>query len=774
MGHRRRNGGEARAWRVAMRLAALLLAFALSPAMAPPATAQTYSFTEVSIEGNQRVAAETIISYAGIASGENLSAAELNDAYQGVVASGLFESVNFEPRGSTLEIRVVERPTINRIAFEGNRRIPDEDLEGLVSSQPRRVYVPSTAEADAEKIVQAYAQAGRLTATVEPKIIERADNRVDLVFEITEGKVVSIERLSFVGNRAFSDRRLRQVLETKQAGLLRTLFRNDTFIADRLEFDKQLLRDFYAARGYVDFEVLSVSSELTRSRDGFLITFNLREGQQFRVGNVTVASDLPEIDVADFEEALKLKPGIVYSPSKVDRTITRLERLATRKRMDFIRVMPRVSRNDRAGTLDLEFVIERGPRVFVERIEIKGNATTLDRVIRHQFTTVEGDPFDPRAIRQAAERIRALNFFSDVQVEAREGTAPDQRIIDVTVEEKPTGQLAFGVNFSVANGAGANVSFSESNFLGRGQTLAFSFNVGNDTQDSSIRFVEPAFLGRDVAFSFSASYFETDRDNDQLFDTFGASLSPALEFPIAENTRLQLRYTIERQNLNNFTGTSPIIARDVALGTQVASKLGYTLSYDTRTTGLDPTAGILLRFNQDFAGVGGDREFVETTALIGGQKKVRNEDVTLIAQLEGGLLTMINGDSRFTERYFLNGKIRGFEPDGLGPRDPAVEGGEALGGNAFAVARFDAEFPLGLPEDVGLTGGVFADVGTVWGLDDTDGGRVDDGFDLRSAVGVSLIWRSAIGPLRFNFSRAVLSESFDEEQNFDLSVATTF
>ena len=773
MGHRCRNGRPAH-WHLIrqLALAPALLAFALSSAMVPPVSAQTYSFTDVSIEGNQRVAAETIISYAGIASGETLSAADLNDAYQGVLASGLFESVTFEPRGNTLAISVVERPTINRIAFEGNRRIPDEDLQGLVASQSRRVYVPSTAEADAEKIVQAYAQAGRLTATVTPKIIERADNRVDLVFEITEGKVVSIERLSFVGNRAFSDRRLRQALETKQAGLLRTFFRNDTFIADRLEFDKQLLRDFYAARGYVDFEVLSVSSELTRARDAFLITFNLREGQQFRVGEVSVSSDLPEVDVTDFEEALKLRSGVVYSPALVDRNIARLERLATRKRLDFIRVMPRVNRNDREGTLDLDFVIERGPRVFVERIEIKGNATTLDRVIRQQFSTVEGDPFDPRAIRQAAERMRALGFFSDVQVEAREGTSPDQRIIDVTVEEKPTGQLAFGVNFSVANGAGANVSFSERNFLGRGQTLAFSFNIGNDTQDSSFRFVEPAFLGRDVAFSFRLSYFETDSDNDQLFDTLGASISPALEFPIAENTRLQLRYTIERENLNNFRGLSPIIARDVAQGSTVASKVGYTLSWDTRTTGLDPTGGYLVTFSQDVAGLGGDRDFIETTALFGARKKIRNEEVTLSAQLEGGLLSMINDDSRFTERYFLNGKIRGFEPDGLGPRDPLD--GEALGGNTFVVARFDAEFPLGVPEDVGLTGGVFADVGTVWDLDDTDGGRVDDGFDLRSAVGVSLIWRSAIGPLRFDFSRAVLKESSDEEQNFNLTAATTF
>lgn len=751
-------------------LACLIVAVLALIVAATSVSAQAYRFTNLVIEGNRRVAGETIITNAGIARGEELSAGDLDDAYQAVVESGLFERVTFRPEGRTLTIEVVERPTLNRITFEGNSRIPDADLSRLVSSQPRRVYSPKTAEADAERITQAYAEQGRLTATVTPQIIERADNRVDLVFEITEGRVISIERLSFVGNAAFSDRRLGQVLETKQAGLLRTFFRNDTFIGDRLEFDKQLLSDFYSARGYIDFRVQSVSTELTRARDAFLITFNIREGQQFRVGDVSVTSDLAEVDTEAFRQALDLRSGVVYSPDLIDRDIARLERLALEERLDFISVEPQLTRNDRELTLDIEFRVQRGPRVFVERIDIKGNATTLDRVIRRQFTTAEGDPFNPRAIRAAADRIRSLGFFADVQVEAREGTSPDKRIIEVTVEEQPTGSLSFGASFSVSDGPGANIEFSESNFLGRGQSLSFSFNVGTDTSRSSFSFREPAFLGRDVAFAFSASYFEAIENNDRLFNSTTANITPSLQFPVGDNSRLSLRYSIEQEDLSDYEGDSNIIARDVALGETIASKVGYTYSYDTRGTGLDPTAGIVFRFSQDFAGLGGDRDYVETTALLGGQRKIRNESVTLTAEVEGGLLAMIDGDSRITERYFLDSKIRGFEPDGIGPRD----NGEALGGNSFAVARLEAEFPLGLPEDVGLTGGVFADVGTVWGLDDTDGGAVDDGFILRSALGVSLIWRSAIGPLRFNFSQAVLKESFDETQNFDLTVATNF
>ena len=778
------RGPEARPARravIAKRLAlTVFLALAgVVGASLSPASAQTYAFTSVQVEGNQRVDAATILSYAGIARGESLSAAELNDAYQRIVNSGLFETVELIPQGGRLLIRVAEYPTINVINFEGNARLSDEDLSKIVKSQSRRVYSPALAEDDAAAIVQAYEQQGRLAATVVPKIIRRSDNRVDLAFEIVEGQVIEVQRISFVGNRNYSEFRLRRALRTKQAGLLRRFIRSDTFIADRIAFDKQVLSDFYQARGYVDFQVLSVTSELTRNRDAFLITFNIREGQQFRFGEVTASSDVPQIDPATYQDAIRISSGTVYSPSHVENAIARLERLAVDQGLDFIRVEPRIRRNDRDLTLDVDFVLTKGPRVFVERIDIEGNATTLDRVIRRQFRTAEGDPFNPRAIRAAAERIRALGFFKTAEVTSREGTAPDKVIVDVNVEEKPTGSLSFGVNYSVANGAGATVSFTERNFLGRGQYLSFSFSTGIDNNVTSISFAEPAFLGRDVRFGFDASYAESTSENDTLFDTRAIRVSPSLEFPLGERTRLALRYTLAQEEMFNYTGRSPIIDAEVAQGAQIDSKIGYSLSYDSRDTGLNPNAGILLRFNQDFAGLGGDREYIETSALIAAETTAFNEDVTLRAEFEGGLLSMSGSDSRMTDRYFLNGKMRGFDNNGLGPRDgsPPTKTDEALGGNAYAVMRLEAEFPIGLPEEYGITGGVFADAGSVWSLDNTTGGTtggVDDSFHLRSAVGVSIFWETPIGPLRFNFSQAIDKQSYDVTRSFDLTIATRF
>ncbi|WP_074221500.1 outer membrane protein assembly factor BamA [Rhodovulum sp. ES.010] len=753
----------------------ILLAFAVLCAASPQASqAQTYRFSSVEVNGNERVDAATIVSYAGIARGETVSAARLNDAYQAILDSGLFEFVELQPRGGVLVINVTEYPTINRINFEGNRRINDEELAAIVQSQSRRVYSPSAAEADAAVIIGAYEQQGRLAASVTPKIIRRSENRVDLVFEIVEGAVVEVERISFVGNRTYSERRLRRALGTKQAGLLRRFIASDTFIADRIEFDKQVLRDFYLSRGFVDFQVLSVAPELTRNRDAYLLTFTIREGQRFSFGEITTVSDLDTVDPVEFERAVAMRPGQTYTPVAIEQTIARMERLASQKGLDFVRVDPRITRDDRDLTLGVEFALTRGPRMFVERIDIEGNATTLDRVIRRQFRTVEGDPFNPREIREAADRIRALGFFADAEVTAREGSAPDQMIVDVDVEEQPTGSLGFGLSYSQVDGAGAAISFSETNFLGRGQLLSFRVDTGTDNATSRFTFSEPAFLGRDVRYSFSAVYAETDAQFDALYDTRVIEVTPiSLSFPISEQSRFELRYTFGEGNIRNYEGASPIIQADADRGALSYSKIGYTLSYDSRRTGLNPNAGFLLEFSQDYAGLGGDIEYIETTALAAAQTTAWNEEITLRAELEGGLLSMLgNEDSRLIDRYFLNGKIRGFEGNGLGPRDLGTPDEEALGGNMYAVARFEAEFPLGLPEEYGITGGLFADVGSVWDLDSP--GAVDDGFNLRSVVGVSVFWDTPIGPLRFNFSNALQKEDYDREQNFDLTISTRF
>nr|WP_232209673.1 outer membrane protein assembly factor BamA [Rhodobacter sp. SW2] len=757
------------------------------------AEAQSYSFSQVTVEGNQRVDAPSILGFAGIGRGQTVTAGELNDAYQRIVNSGLFEEVAISPQGGTLLIRVKEYPMINIVNFEGNKKLKDEVLADIAKSQSRRAYSPSQAEADAAAITEAYRQSGRLAVTVDPRIIRRSDNRVDLVFEVTEGRVVEIERLSFVGNRAFSDRRLRQVLETKQAGLFRQLVQRDTLVPERLDTDKQVLRDFYLSRGYIDMQVLDASAETVRERDAQFVTFTVQEGQKFSFGKISAVSEVEGVDIAEFQALLKIRPGVTYSPAIIENNIARLEALALRKGLNFVRIDPRVTRNERDMTLDIEFALTRGEKIFVERIDIEGNTTTLDQVVRRQFRTVEGDPFNPREIRQSAERIRALGFFDNASVEAQPGSGPDQVVVKVGVEEKPTGSLSFGATYGVAAGFGATASLSESNFLGRGQYVSVSFSTGTADVNSSVTFIEPAFLGRDLKFKFNAFYTRTSNQY-ALYDTQLIGISPAIEFPVSQNGTLELRYSLRQDQIRNVervtaddpttpeneasNGSSEILWAEEDMGKPIASAFGYTYSFDSRKSGLNPKGGYLLRFSQDFAGAGGDVRSMTTTALAMAETKVYHDDITLRAIFEGGAVNTFNGgSSRVTNRFFGTGKIRGFEPNGLGPRDLLADNEDALGGNYFAVARFEADFPLGLPEEYNIRGGLFADIGSVWGLDNvagSGGGTVDDSMQLRSAIGASLFWETPIGPLRFNFSKALQKESYDQEQNFDLTISTKF
>lgn len=748
-------------------------------ASAPPAKAQEFVFNSIVVEGNARIGDEAIANQLGITRGQSVSAGELNDGVQRLQNSGLFETVRVEPQGRTLRVTVVELPTVNRINFEGNRRIKDDALSALVSSQERRVFNPAQAERDAAAISEAYANEGRISARVTPRVIKRSQNRVDLVFEIFEGNVVEIERLSFVGNREFSDRRLRRVLDTKQAGIFRTFIRSDTFVADRIEFDKQVLQDFYFSRGYVDFRTLSVNAELAEERDGFFLVFNVQEGQQFSFGEITVTSEIKDVDADEYLSIVKVRPGVIYSPSLVENEISRMERLSIRNSVDFMRVEPRITRNERDLTLDVEFVLSRGPRIFVERIDIEGNTTTLDRVVRRQFRVAEGDPFNPREIREAAERIRALDFFETAEVNAREGSSPEQVIVDVDVVEQPTGSLNFGASYSVNDGVGVAVSFQERNFLGRGQALTLNFSTASEAERYGFRFVEPRFLGRDVEFGLELDFSEGN-SSFLSYDSETILFQPQITFPVSENGRLALRYTAQQSEMQarDPVEHGVVIGNEIAVGEQLTSSLGYTYTYDTRRTGLNPNAGVLFEFGQDFAGLGGDTEFVRTTARVTGQRTAFNEDVTLRATLEAGALAWSGGDNRTIDRFILNSSvIRGFEPGGIGPRDTTATDSNALGGNLYVAARFEAEFPVGLPSELGIRGALFYDVGNLWNLDDANlagGSVVGEGGSFRHVIGFGVLWDTAIGPLRFNFTDAVRKEDFDREQSFDLTISTRF
>jgi len=736
------------------------------------AAAQGFSFSSFTIEGNQRVADSTILSFAGLAPGAALDVAGLNDAGQDIRETGLFESVELIPQGNGLLIRVVEYPTINRINIEGNSRISDAELLPVIQSAPRRVFTPAQAEADTAAIAGLYAREGRINARVTPRIIPRTDNRVDLVFEVVESAVTEIGRISFVGNRTFSENRLRRVLETKEAGVFRAIVGRDTFSPERVAEDRRVLTDFYRSRGFIDFVIQNIDVTLTAERDAYLVTFTIQEGQRFTIADVSLASEIAGVDAQDFQGIVRLQQGDTYSPVPVASDLERLERAAVDQGLRFVRAEPRITRNPRDLSLNVQYVLTSAPRIFVERIDIEGNSTTLDRVIRGQFRTVEGDPLNPREIEESARRIRGLGFFRDVAVNTRPGSTDSQRVIEVDITEGPTGSLTFGANFNSDTGASLIASYRQSNFQGRGQRLSFDLSTAETNRRFAFGFTEPQLLGRDLRGSFDVTYLTTDNEN-ALYDTETFRLSPKLSFPISEEARLQLFYALDYSEIADVSGgASTVIIAEAAEGGLWTNSLGYTLSYDSRRNGIDPNTGIVLRFGQEFGF--GDTQFVKTTALAGAETRVLNEEVTLRATLEGGLLTYNEGSSRVTDRFFLGSRLmRGFEPGGIGPRDDATD--DALGGNAFSVLRLEAEFPLGLPSEYNISGGAFIDYGSVWDVGNTQGAAVIyDDFTARAIAGVSLFWTTPIGPLRFNFTEPLDVQPRDETRNFEITISTSF
>jgi outer membrane protein insertion porin family len=738
----------------------------------------TAVYSRIDVAGNQRIASDTVRSIAGISSGERVTPGQVNAAAQNLNESGLFESVDVHPEGGRLVIEVVEHPTINLIRIEGNKKLKDDALLELVQSKSRRAFSPTLAEADAKTIAGAYSVTGRLAARVTPKIIRRSDNRVDLVFEVKEGKITEIGRVALIGNRVFSDRRLKRVLATKQAGLLRSVVKGDTYIEDRIEVDKQRLRQFYSKRGYIDFQVQSTTAEFSKERNSFQVTYNIQEGQSYSFGDISIISLESDIDAEEYVNLNTIKSGSTYIATQIDTLLERIDHKAALAGKNFIQSTPRIIRNDAELTLDVEISILRGPRRFVERIDIEGNSTTLDRVIRSKFNIIEGDPINKREVRQATERVRKLGFFKNVDIQTREGSSPEQIIIDVNVEEQQTGTIGFGLTASTDNGLGIAANIQERNFLGRGQTIGASIIASSEDSLLRMNFIEPAFLGRDLAFGLNLGTGATSLDNTP-YDTETLNFAPSIGFPISENGRLRLfaRFSNDEILTNSDTGTGnddigeASIVMQPDFGTHSTGILAATYSFDKRNSIIEPTSGYKFSVTQEFAGFTGDRTFSRTTVDAKYFKSFFNEEVILTTEFEGGVIISSDSATLITERFMLGGaSLRGFEQQGLGPRDDVVD--QALGGNQFFAIRTEASFPIGIPEEYGIHAGVFLDVGSLWGLDFTGG--FDDSATLRASIGVTLFWETPLGPLRFDFASPIKKEDFDETESFRFSIATRF
>ena len=724
---------------------------------------------EIRIEGAQRVDATTVRSYMRVNPGEPFDPVKIDSSLKSLFATGLFADVTLRREGSALIVVVTENPIINQIGFEGNLRIDDEILDAEVELRPRVVFTRTKVQSDLQRILELYRRQGRFAATVDAKVIQLEQNRVDLVFEINEGPTTTIQSINFIGNREFSDGSLRDEIATSETAFWRFLSTTDTFDPDRLTFDRELLRRFYLKEGYADFQILSVVAELTPDRESFIITFTLEEGVQYQVGEIEVTTTLKDLDPEVLLDQVETVTGDTYDASEVEDTVTNLTESASNLGFAFVDVRPRVQRIRDQRIINLNFEIREGPKVYVERIDIDGNIRTLDRVIRREFRLVEGDAFNGSLLNRSRQRIERLGFFQSVNITTEPGSEPDQLVITADVQEQATGDLSFAAGFSSESGPLGSITLRERNLLGRGQDLRMGFTLSGVSSQIDLSFTEPYFLDRDLSAGFDL--FRTVQENDESsfdLERIGGTLRAGYNF--REGVRQVWNYTLKREEVTNVdSDASALVMSDE--GTDLESSIGQTLRWDTRDARFDPRDGHVIRFNTTAAGIGGDVRFLRTT-LGGAYYQPILEDVTGRISAEVGNIVGIDYDTKVSDRFFRGGStLRGFNTSGIGPRDALTN--DALGGKHYYSGTLELSFPVGLPEELNFRGRLFSDVGSLWGIDgdDTD---VDDDSSPRMSVGTGFSWISPFGPIVIDVAVPVLEEDYDETELINFSFGTRF
>jgi outer membrane protein insertion porin family len=746
----------------------LLAAVTVAPV---PADAQD-RIAEIRVEGEQRVDPATVRSYLMVVPGDPFDPAALDESLKSMFATGLFEDVAFEREGDTLVVRVEENPIINRIAFEGNDRIEDEELEREIDLRPRVVYTPARVQNAVNRILEIYRRSGRYAATVEPQIIELEQNRVDLVFEIQEGPLTTVKSISFVGNEAFSDARLRGVLQTVEDRFWRVLTTNDTYDPDRLAFDQELLRRFYFSEGYADFEVRSAIAELTPEGDGFFITFTVDEGPRYRFGEVAVESRIPDLEPAALEALVETETGEVYDAEAIEETVAAMTERLGQLGYAFVEIVPRLNRDRAEQTIGVTYEVEEGPRVYVERIEITNNVRTLDRVIRRELLLAEGDAFNSVLLRESERRVRRLGFFDEVNITTRQGSAPDRLVVDVEVTERATGELSFGAGFSTTDGPLGAVNLSERNLLGTGRQVRVQAAISGRRQDLELSYTEPYAFGYEVDAGFDVFDTQTDFQDESSFDEESLGLVLRAGYPLTREIFHSVRYTIRRDEISDVPeDASVFIQREE--GDALTSAFGQSFSIDTRDDFTLPSSGYAVRLDQEIAGLGGDRHFLShelSSAYF--QPLLEDPEIVLRVGLDAGYVFGLGEDVTLANRFFVGGNnFRGFSVSGIGPRDADTD--DALGGNAYYVGSAELRFPLGLPEELRLYGRGFVDAGTLTGID-VSGPELTDSGELRLSAGVGFTWLSPFGPLALDFGQAIIKDDQDETEIFRFSFGTRF
>ncbi|WP_353561392.1 outer membrane protein assembly factor BamA [Pyruvatibacter sp. HU-CL02332] len=754
----------------------------VAPTAAPAPTGNQLVVERIDVEGNQRVEAETVRSYMTIREGQMADARAIDDSLKTLFATGLFADVSIRESGAGLIVTVVENPIINRVAFEGNYRIDDEDLESETELKPRVVFTRSRVQSDLQRIIELYRRKGNFAAAIEPKIIQLPQNRVDLAYEISEGPETGVASIKFVGNKAYSDSDLRGEIATSESAWWKFLSTNDNYDPDRLTFDRELLRRFYLTNGYADFRVLSSVAEMAPDGSEFFVTFTVEEGELYTFGDIEVATELERLNPEELRALIEIEDGDEYDASRIDDAVDALTFAAGTEGYAFSDVRPRVRRDRENRKINITFRVDEGPRVYVERININGNTRTLDRVIRREMRLAEGDAFNRVLLSRSRDRIRALGLFANVEVSEEPGSQEDQTVISVDVEEQSTGELSIGAGFSSDAGIVGDIAIVERNLLGRGQFLRLRLSLSGDRQQIDLRFTEPYFMGRNLSAGIDLFGTESDFQDESGYDFQRTGAGVRFGFPMGEFSSLQLRTSYVREEIKNVSSRASLSVL-AAEGVADSHLVGYTYSIDERDDPEIPTSGYTFFFDQTAGTPLGDNRFLATeagTAFFHGF----DEDFVLSLRLDGGYVLGYDGqDVRLNNRFFKGGSsFRGFEPSGVGPRDLTTD--DALGGNAYAIGTAQISVPLFLPEELGIKGAFFTEFGSVGVSDEQDRllvvnnvltvSNIQDDFALRASGGFSIFWESPFGPVRVDLAEAFIKEDYDKTQFFRFSAGTSF
>jgi outer membrane protein insertion porin family len=847
VGMRMRGGLLAALMMLAMPVAATLVS--------SPVVAQTMSSIEV--EGNRRVEVETIRSYFKPGLGGRLDQAQIDDGLKALIETSLFQDVKITQTSGRLLVTVIENPVIGRIAFEGNKKVKDDQLSAEIQSKPRGTMSRPMIQSDAQRIAEIYRHAGRYDVRVTPEIIEQPNNRVDLIFTIVEGSKTGVKSVEFIGNSFYSSYRLKDIIKTRESNLLSFLGGADVYDPDRVEADRDLIRRYYLKHGFADVQVVAALTEYDPEKKGFLVTFKIEEGQQYRVASVDFQSSIATLDSSSLRSFSRVNVGSLYNAEALEKSVEEMQIEASRRGYAFAIVRPRGDRNFETHTVSITFAIDEGPRVYIERINIRGNTRTRDYVIRREFDLSEGDAYNRALVDRTERRLKNLDFFKTVKVTTEPGSSSDRVILVVDLEEKSTGDFSISGGYSTTDGALAEVSISERNFLGRGLFAKASVTYGQYARGLSLSFVEPYLLDYRVALGVDTFYREQLANAYISYGTKTLGFSPRLGFQLREDLSLQLRYSIYQQeislpsylancNNNQFLAdgttlnplfnpspafaasqTPPIdltstnglgcyadgeaslpVRKELASGSTLTSLVGYSLNFNTLDNNKNPTDGLLIDFRQDFAGVGGDVTYLKS-AIDAKYYAPLVSDIVGLIHVQTGLLSELgNNGIRMLDHFQMGPNlVRGFAPNGIGPRDINPYGTmDALGGTKYWGASFEMQMPFWfLPKEAGLKGAVYADAGSLWDYKGpttwaatgelttpansncikptvypaptpgTCTGLVyDDSNLIRTSVGVGLIWASPFGPLRFDYAIPITKGQYDRVQQFKFGGGTSF